>query len=73
VLGLKGFFDGVDPPMFTGGTTILTRAPGIYSGIGTFTVALAPSAPEASAWAMVLTGFGARGLVALRRRAGAIA
>jgi hypothetical protein len=59
VLGLNGFFDGVDPPIFTGGTTILTWAPGIYSGsYGTFTVALAPSAPEASTWAMMLAGFG---------------
>jgi hypothetical protein len=38
-----GFFDGVDPPIFTGGTTILTWLPGIYTGsYGTFTVALAP-------------------------------
>jgi hypothetical protein len=64
-----GFFDGVDPPIFTGGTTVLTWAPGIYhGGYGTFTVALAPSAPEASTWAMMLTGFGALGFVALRRR-----
>jgi hypothetical protein len=64
-----GFFGGVDPPIFTGGTTILTWAPGIYTGsYGTFTVALAPSAREGSTWAMMLTGFGALGFVALRRR-----
>jgi hypothetical protein len=70
----NGFFDGINPPIFTGGTTVLTWAPGIYSGsYGTFTVALAPSAPEASTWAMMLAGFGALGFAALRRRVGAIA
>jgi hypothetical protein len=64
----------INPPIFTGGTTVLTWAPGIYSGsYGTFTVALAPSAPEASTWAMMLAGFGALGFAALRRRVGAIA
>jgi hypothetical protein len=68
-----GFFDGVDPPIFTGGTTVLTWAPGVYhGGYGTFTVALAPSAPESSTWTMMLAGFGALGFVALRRRVGAI-
>ena len=69
-----GFYDGINPPIFTGGTTVLTWAPGVYSGsYGTFTVALAPSAPEASTWAMMLAGFGALGFAALRRRVGAIA
>src|ERR1700733_10170876 len=68
-----GFYDGIDPPIFTGGTTVLTWAPGLYhGGYGTFTVALAPSAPESSTWTMMLAGFGALGFVALRRRVGAI-
>ena len=66
-----GFFDGVDPPIFTGGTTILTWAPGIYVGsYGTFAVALAPSAPEISTWAMTLVGFGGLSFAVRRRRAG---
>ena len=66
-----GFFDGVDPPIFTGGTTILTWAPGIYAGsYGTFAVALAPSAPEISTWAMTLVGFGGLSFAVRRRRAG---
>ena len=66
-----GFFDGVDPPIFTGGTTVLTWAPGVYhGGYGTFTVPLAPSAPEISTWAMMLVGFGALSFAVRRRRAG---
>ena len=66
-----GFFDGVDPPIFTGGTTILTWTPGIYAGsYGTFAVALAPSAPEISTWAMTLVGFGGLSFAVRRRRAG---
>ena len=64
-----GFYDGVDPPIFTGGTTALDWQPGMYVGAyGTFTVALAPAAPEASTWAMMLVGFGGLGFAALRRR-----
>jgi hypothetical protein len=67
-----GFYDGINPPIFTGGTTTLNWAPGVYHGsYGVFTVALAPSAPEASTWAMILLGFGGLGLGALRRRASA--
>ena len=66
-----GFFDGVDPPNFTGGTTILTWTPGIYAGsYGTFAVALAPSAPEISTWVMMLVGFGGLSFAVRRRRAG---
>lgn len=65
-----GFYDGVDPPIFTGATTIPTWAPGIYTGsYGTFTVALAPSAPEISTWAMTLLGFGGLSFAVRRRRA----
>jgi PEP-CTERM motif len=65
-----GFYDGINPPIFTGGSTTLNWSPGVYvGGYGTFTVALAPSAPEASTWAMMLVGFGALGFAALRRRA----
>lgn len=65
-----GFYDGVDPPIFTGGTTALDWPPGVYAGgYGTFNVALAPSAPEASTWTMMLVGFGGLGFAALRRRA----
>ena len=65
-----GFYDGVDLPFFTGGTTALDWPPGVYVGsYGTFTVALAPAAPEASTWAMMLVGFGGLGFAALRRRA----
>ena len=66
-----GFFDGVNPPIFTGGTTTLTWAPGVYAGsYGTFAVALAPSAPEISTWAMMLVGFGGLSFAVRRRRAG---
>src|ERR1700733_1638524 len=66
-----GFFDGVNPPIFTGGTTTLTWAPGVYVGsYGTFAVALAPSAPEISTWAMMLVGFGGLSFAVRRRRAG---
>ena len=66
-----GFFDGVDPPIFTGGTTALDWPPGVYvGGYGTFTVALAPATPEVSTWAMMLVGFGALGFAVRRRRAG---
>lgn len=55
-----GFYDGVNPPIFTGGTTTLDWPLGVYDGsYGTFVVALAPSAPEISTWAMMLVGFGA--------------
>jgi hypothetical protein len=65
-----GFYDGVNLPIFTGGTTVLTWAPGDYDGsYGKFVVALAPSAPEASTWAMMLAGFTGLGFAALRRRA----
>jgi hypothetical protein len=66
-----GFYDGINPPIFTGGTTALDWPLRVYvGGYGTFTVALAPpSAPEASTWAMMLVGFGGLGFAALRRRA----
>jgi hypothetical protein len=65
-----GFYDGINPPIFTGGTTALDWPLGVYiGGYGTFTVALAASAPEISTWAMMLVGFGGLGLAALRRRA----
>jgi hypothetical protein len=55
-----GFYDGVNPPIFTGGTTTLDWPLGVYDGsYGTFVVALPPSAPEISTWAMMLVGFGA--------------
>jgi hypothetical protein len=64
-----GFYDGVNPPIFTGGTTPLDWPLGVYDGsYGKFVVALAPSTPEISSWAMMLVGFGALGLGALRRR-----
>jgi hypothetical protein len=70
-----GFYDGIDDPaIFKGGTTALNWPPGVYvGGYGTFIVALAPSAPEASTWEMMLAGFGALGIAALRRRGGAVA
>ena len=65
-----GFYDGINPPIFTGGTTALDWPLGVYVGAyGTFTVALAPAAPEISTWAMMLVGFGGLGFAALRRRA----
>lgn len=65
-----GFYDGVNPPIFIGGTTTLDWPPGVYDGsYGKFVVALAPSAPEISTWAMMLMGFGGLGLGTLRRRA----
>ena len=65
-----GFYDGIDPPIFTGGTTALDWSPGVYAGAyGTFTVALAPAAPEASTWVMTLVGIGGLGFAALRRKA----
>jgi len=65
-----GFFDGVAPAIFNGGMTTLDWPPGVYPGsYGTFTVALAPAAPEASTWTMMLVGFGGLGFAALRRRA----
>jgi hypothetical protein len=63
-----GFYDGINPPIFTGGTIALNWPLGVYVGNpGTFVVALAPSAPEASTWAMMLVGFGGLGFAALRR------
>jgi PEP-CTERM motif len=68
-----GFYDGINPPIFTGGMTALDWPLGMYVGAyGTFTVALAPAAPEASTWAMMLVGFGGLGFAALRRRARAL-
>ena len=65
-----GFYDGINPPIFTGGTTALDWPLGVYvGGYGTFTVALAPSVPEASTWAMMVLGFGGLGFAALRCRA----
>jgi hypothetical protein len=65
-----GFYDGVNPPIFTGGSTTLNWPLGPYDGsYGKFVVALAPSAPEISTWAMMLVGFGGLGFAALRRRA----
>ena len=65
-----GFYDGINPPIFTGGTTALDWPLGVYNGsYGKFVVALAPSAPEVSTWAMMLVGFGGLGFGALRRRA----
>jgi hypothetical protein len=65
-----GFYDGINPPIFTGGTTALDWPLGVYvGGYGTFTVALAPAAPEASTWTMMLVGLGGLGFAALRRRA----
>jgi hypothetical protein len=67
-----GFYDGIDPPIFTGGTTALDWPLGVYTGgYGKFTVALAPSAPEISTWVMMLAGFAGLGFAALRRRASA--
>ena len=64
-----GFYDGINPPIFNGGTTTLDWPLGVYnSGYGKFVVALAPSAPEISTWAMMLVGFGGLGLGALLRR-----
>jgi hypothetical protein len=69
-----GFYDGINPPFFAGESTTLNWSPGVYvGGYGTFIVALAPSAPEASTWEMMLAGFGALGIAALRRRGGAVA
>jgi hypothetical protein len=69
-----GFYDGINPPFFAGESTTLNWSPGVYvGGYGTFIVALAPSAPEASTWEMMLAGFGALGFAALRRRGGAVA
>jgi hypothetical protein len=65
-----GFYDGINPPIFTDGSTTLNWPLGAYDGsYGKFVVALAPSAPEISTWAMMLVGFGGLGLGALRRRA----
>jgi hypothetical protein len=65
-----GFYDGINPPIFTGGSTSLDWPPGAYNGsYGKFVVALAPSAPEISTWAMMLVGFGGLGFGILRRRA----
>jgi hypothetical protein len=69
-----GFYDGINPPLFPGGGATLNWSPGVYvGGYGTFTVALAPAAPEASTRAMMLVGLGGLGFAALRRRVGAIA
>ena len=66
-----GFYDGINPPIFTGGTS-LDWPLGPYTGsYGKFTVALAPPAPEISTWAMMLLGFAGLGFAALRRRASA--
>jgi len=66
-----GFYDGINPPIFTGGTTTLDWPLGVYDGsYGKFVVALAPSAPEISTWAMMLVGFGGLSFAVRRRRAG---
>ena len=42
-----GFYDGINSPIFTGGTIALNWPLGVYDGsYGKFVVALAPSAPE---------------------------
>ena len=65
-----GFYDGVNPPIFTGGTTTLNWPLGVYNGsYGKFVVALAPSAPEISTRAMMLVGFGGLSFAVRRRRA----
>jgi hypothetical protein len=65
-----GFYDGINPPIFTGGSTSPDWPLGAYNGsYGKFVVALAPSAPEISTWAMMLVGFGGLGFAALWRRA----
>ena len=64
-----GFYDGIDPPIFSGGTTLDWPLGRYVGNPGTFNVALAPSAPETSTWAMMLVGFGGLGFAALRRRA----
>jgi hypothetical protein len=65
-----GFYDGINPPIFTGGSTSLDWPLGVYDGsYGKFVVALAPSAPEISTWAMMLVGFGGLGFGILRHRA----
>ncbi len=67
-----GFYDGLYPPIFTGGSTTLNWPLGVYQGTGKFVVALAPSTPEISTWAMLLVGFGGLGFSALRRRGSAL-
>jgi hypothetical protein len=64
-----GFYDGIDPPFFSGGTTLDWPLGHYVGNPGTFDVALAPSAPETSTWAMMLAGFAGLGYAALRRRA----
>jgi hypothetical protein len=66
-----GFYDGIDPPIFEGGTSLDWPLGDYTGGYGKFTVALAPSAPEISTWAMMLAGFAGLGFAALRRRASA--
>ena len=57
-----GFYDGINPPIFTGGTIALNWPLGVYDGsYGKFVVALAPSAPEISTWGMMLVDFGGLG------------
>ena len=57
-----GFYDGINSPIFTGGTIALNWPLGVYDGsYGKFVVALAPSAPEISTWGMMLVDFGGLG------------